>query len=535
MRTTLAVGLLGAGAVAAACAPASSPPTFAYQQNARFIVQVVQATQDSGRSPLVALDAKGNPAVSYLLALPVPKPGVLPEVIVPGTPQPPSVMLATASANVWTRIAVTGQRAIGKAQGLAPEIADENGYALPGVVTSLALDGQGKHHVAWSTPKGGVYYADDTSGQFGQKETITTDQAFGASIAVAPDGTPWVAYLRGITLDVASRIGGSWHIQDVTNIGGAPGVPSVRTAIRVGSDGNPVVAYGDNGRTAVARRSGTTWATEPVPGGGGYGVSLALDKDGNPHVAYYDTTGGVHRATSTGAAAWDVLTLGSTAPSSPGPGDRRWGTGIAVDDQGAEHVAWADTKANDVMLATAKSGGTSTAQAVPSSQAGWTPSVAVTPDGRTVAIAWFDSVNLDLDLAMPATGGLALARPTPTNQQPSSAPTSAASCSPNGTSLQITAPNGASASGFDTTCLAAPANTAVTVAFQNQDSTLHNFEIFTDSSATTRVGGASGLTDLVAPGTSATYKIDPLKPGSYFYRCDVHPAVMTGTFVVAAR
>jgi plastocyanin len=206
-----------------------------------------------------------------------------------------------------------------------------------------------------------------------------------------------------------------------------------------------------------------------------------------------------------------------------------------VDDQGAEYVAWADTKANDVMLATAKSGGTFTAQAVPSSQAGWTPSVAVTPDGKTVAIAWFDSVNLDLDLAMPATGGLALARPTPTNQQPSTGPTSAATCSPNGTSLQITAPNGASASGFNTTCLAAPANTAVTVAFQNQDSTLHNFEIFTDSSATTRVGGASGLTDLVAPGTSATYKIDPLKPGSYFYRCDVHPTVMTGTFVVAAK
>ena len=30
-----------------------------------------------------------------------------------------------------------------------------------------------------------------------------------------------------------------------------------------------------------------------------------------------------------------------------------------------------------------------------------------------------------------------------------------------------------------------------------------------------------------------TYQVDPLQAGDFFFRCDVHPTQMTGTFVVA--
>ncbi len=527
-RTKVALGLLGAGVIGAACAPASKPPTFPIAQGARYVVQVAQATQDSGRAASIALDAKGNPAVSFLLALPVPVPGVLPEVVVPGTPQPPSVMLATLASNGWTRTAVTGMNAVGKAVGLAPEIADQNNYALPGVQTSLAVDGAGKHHVVWSTPGGGVFYADDAGGSFGQKETITTDQAFGVSIALAQDGTPWVSYLRGVTLTVATKGANGWTTEDVATTGGAPGLPAVRTAIAVASDGTVVVAYGDAGTTKVATRNGGSWTTDTVPGGGGYDVSMALDKDGNPDVAYYDASGGIHRARRAGGS-WDVQTIGGTSPGAGGHGDARWGTGIAVDDGGDEFVTWADTKNDVIQLTTAKAGGAFSSLAMPSSQGGWTPALAVSPDGKKIAVAWFDSVNLDLDVALPAGGTLQLAEPTPTNHQPS-VPPPAASCSPSGTSLTVSAQNIA----FDTNCLAAPANTAFTLQFTNNDSgTPHNVEIFTNASATTRLGAATGPTDiLVGPG-SVTYKVDALPAGSYFFRCDVHPQQMTGTFVVA--
>ena len=61
----------------------------------------------------------------------------------------------------------------------------------------------------------------------------------------------------------------------------------------------------------------------------------------------------------------------------------------------------------------------------------------------------------------------------------------------------------------------------------------HNVEIFTDSSATTRLGGATGPGDTVTGPGSTTYKVNALPAGTYFFRCDIHPTQMTGTFVVA--
>jgi cytochrome c oxidase subunit 2 len=102
-------------------------------------------------------------------------------------------------------------------------------------------------------------------------------------------------------------------------------------------------------------------------------------------------------------------------------------------------------------------------------------------------------------------------------------------CSPNGTALQIAAKN----IHFDKTCLAAPANQPFTIEFDNEDPGVpHNVEIYTDKSAQTRLGGATGIQDVVTGPAKATYDVDPLKPGSYFFQCDVHPTAMSGSFVV---
>jgi plastocyanin len=85
---------------------------------------------------------------------------------------------------------------------------------------------------------------------------------------------------------------------------------------------------------------------------------------------------------------------------------------------------------------------------------------------------------------------------------------------------------------FDTNCLAAPAGKAFTIDFTNQDAVPHNVEIFTDSSTSTRLGGAKDAGDIITGPASVTYKVDPLKAGSYYFHCDIHPTVMFGTFVV---
>ena len=104
-------------------------------------------------------------------------------------------------------------------------------------------------------------------------------------------------------------------------------------------------------------------------------------------------------------------------------------------------------------------------------------------------------------------------------------------CQPSGTSLSVSAPPGASGSGFDATCLAAPTDKAFTVEFTNEDSVVHDWSLYRDPSATEHLGGGSAE-EPIAGGESTTYEVDALEAGEYFFRCDFHPTTMNGSFVV---
>ena len=124
----------------------------------------------------------------------------------------------------------------------------------------------------------------------------------------------------------------------------------------------------------------------------------------------------------------------------------------------------------------------------------------------------------------PAPGGGASPGETPP-------PGGGGACTPAGATLSVAAPSGASGTGFDTTCLAAPADEPFTVEFTNEDSVVHDWALYRDESAQEHLGGGT-VNEPVAGGQSQTYDIDPLEAGEYFYRCDFHPTTMTGTFVV---
>jgi len=81
---------------------------------------------------------------------------------------------------------------------------------------------------------------------------------------------------------------------------------------------------------------------------------------------------------------------------------------------------------------------------------------------------------------------------------------------------------------FDQSTITVPAGASVTMNFTNKDSIRHNFALYTDSSASTPI-----FVGQIISSSSVTYKFNaPTTPGSYFFRCDVHPTTMTGTFVV---
>ena len=521
-----AVALAGA-----ACAANGAPPNVRVQEGGGLVAQVVDSLNDAGRAPSVAVDKDGNPAVAYILLSAPLKKGQIPPPVIAGQPQPPAVILAIHTQGAWLRFSVTKQ-SLAPAKGEAEGLTFKDGSPVPGLHTAVAVDGQGNHHVAWDSAAG-LFYSEDSSGTFGDPQKVVDGQTFGVSLAVGPAGDPVIAFYRGSSVEVARRSGTSWVTQSVASLRGAGGADGRATAIQIGKDGTTFVAFGDGSSTEVASRSGSgkgSWSTATVSGPGGFGVSLALDGDGKGHVAYYDSGGGVHLATGSGSS-WQVADVASTAPATGGGGDARWTTGTGVDGKGGEYVTWADTKQNRVQLASGQGGQLATVP-VPDSLAGVTPSLAVGSDPASLALAWYDSANGNLQVATPAASGLALAFSPPPQPTGTPAPAPSASCSPNGTTIKVVAKGIA----FDTNCLAAPAGKSFTVDFDNQDpATPHNVDIYSASPASggKHLGGAKDASDVVLGVATATYQVSPLKKGTYFFQCDIHPANMFGTFVVA--
>ena len=119
------------------------------------------------------------------------------------------------------------------------------------------------------------------------------------------------------------------------------------------------------------------------------------------------------------------------------------------------------------------------------------------------------------------------AAPTPAPSASTSVP---ASGSAGGTSLTITATDGAATSGFDPKTLEGPANTAFTVVFDNQDATTgpHNWVLKDSTGAKVNIGDTS----FFAAPAKKEYQVPALAPGDYPFLCEVHPASMTGTLTI---
>ena len=116
-------------------------------------------------------------------------------------------------------------------------------------------------------------------------------------------------------------------------------------------------------------------------------------------------------------------------------------------------------------------------------------------------------------LALLTDGSSAATKPKPT-------------CKPEGTALSVAAQNEA----FDKDCLAAPPSTAFKIAFNNQDSDIHNVAIYD------RDHGDKALFkgEVIYGPKSITYSVPALPEGTYEFRCDPHPDSMIGTFIVGS-
>lgn len=520
-RSPLPIALaLGLAAAACGGAPAAFEDPLAGQER-RFVPQVADLLGDVGRGISITLDAEGNPHLAYLAFEEPVDEGQPPAGRPIGSPAVPAVLHAHLVEGLWTRTAVREEAEITPTES----------------ATGITVDGQGVHHVVWNQRPLGLAYANDQEGQFGEPDPVVLGPVSGASIAVGESGAPWIAWYQGSSVRTASGSPGAWIVETVATVGrGDAGLPA-RTSIGVGGDGQPVVAFTDPGTDTpmVGRReSSGDWSTEEIEdGGGGYAISLDLDAEGNPHVAYYtraeDGAAKVHHAHAVGGP-WEVTEVGSLQIRA-GAGDSGFlSASIALDDAGTHYVAWYGGADTGVALAGNERG---SFEEIPISAArtGASPAVAVAPDGSAVYVGWYDTRDMDLQMGTYGGGELVLARPVETTvSPPPPPPANGGQECPEG-SVQVTASTGASVNGFDQTSVEAPAGEEFSLCFDNQDTGVpHNVHVFDGADA-----GAPSLIDTGAPAPGPvvqTAEAPVLEPAGYFYICDAHPTTMTGTLEV---
>jgi plastocyanin len=470
---------------------------------------VVDVDGDAGAGLSMTSDADGNPQIAYL-AFEEEAGGEETPAADPFAPTLPAVKLAFLADEIWNRVAVA-----------------EEANVTAGDQTAVAVDTEGVHHVVW-TEEGELRYSSDAEGEFSKPEPIPSSGAEGPSIAVGEGGVK-VAFYEigtgpegpGALIRVATAPGkGGWSVETAAEAG-APSLP----ATGIGMTGREtLVAYGSEGQTLVARSTGGRWTSETVDPDGGEGVTMALDAEGVPHLAYF-TEGGEVRHAHPAGESWEISDI-ADAGGLPDAGS----AAIAVDPAGIHTIAWQTSDAT-IEFSTNEEGDFSDAEEVPSSESGTEPGVAAA-EGQAM-IAWYDTEGTEVQFALRSEDEPLLAVPSP-SALPGGGGAPAAECQPQGPGVAIEAPPGAVTEGFTTDCLAVPVGEPYTIDFNNQDpGQPHNVNVYTDDSATESLLMPPLEGQIIGP-DSITYEGDPIdEEGEYFFQCDFHAATMTGTFVVA--
>ncbi|MEA2521041.1 MAG: hypothetical protein QOI81_687 [Actinomycetota bacterium] len=541
--------ILGICVAALAGAACSTLPvaTVSYGSGTEFIPMVADNLDNVGMGNAVAMDKDGVPYISYFGfteklkkgAIPIPRPLL--------TPGVPSVLISSEKNNIWTHgaAAVAVPSVTGIVWPYAPAVDThlKNILATNTNGTDIAIGADGVPHTVWTGPDG-IWETDGGTAGLASVAThvLTVDPPLSEageigrpSIALDAAGTPWVAFTSTASgtgeVDVATPGNKGWDVTTVATLKGCNGCPAGNTQLLLTSNGMEV-AYADPsvgvmlatqpaaGSAATTTTPTTTWSTEKVAAKvAGIGLDATVAKDGTVLLSYYTGNGTVELTTGA-PGAWSTKKVADVVDPDPqAVGNATWTTGVAADDSGAVSVTWYDKGSDSVKLASGASASALAPVDTPGTLGGTEPALGVSPDGSNTYLSWYDVSTTSLLVGVLGSAkGVEIAAPSPT---PTALAQTATVCSPTGTNLSITALNTA----FDKSCLAAPADKAFKIVFDNQDPFNHNVAIYDSSNKVLFTGPLTA--------SPTTYHVGGLPAGTYKFQCDVHPTVMNGIFIVA--
>jgi len=199
-----------------------------------------------------------------------------------------------------------------------------------GLWSSLALDPvSGDPMVAYYDPGARALFLANRSNGVWSREVVDSsgDTGWMPSLAVDAEGKPHIAYFD-VTgrVDYAVRSGNLWTIQNIDSVGPIGGIRKISLA--VDPTGSPKIAYGGGGSffgtygyggLKYANWTGSHWQIQQVDAGPVSAVSLALDNLGNSRIAYTLVSGFPGLRDVRFAAwnrTWGIEILSSSADSS---------------------------------------------------------------------------------------------------------------------------------------------------------------------------------------------------------------------------
>lgn len=277
----------------------------------------VETVAGGGRDPSLALDLDGYPHISYYI----------------GSIKDSELRYARWTGSAWTTETV--------------DIAGNSGF-----FSSLVLDAAGNPHISYCDIVPGqedcidLKYAQWTGSNW-SIEAVDAAEDFGrySSLALDADGNPHISYQAGYPrygLQYAHRTGSDWAIETVDSAEGAGSF----TSLALDAAGNPHISYHDyyydskfKDTLKYAHWTGSDWAIETVDSSGimgeGEDTSLALDAAGNPHISYFDWTADELKYARWNGSAWSIETVDSHGGEF---------ASLALDTDDNPHIAYSSGK-----------------------------------------------------------------------------------------------------------------------------------------------------------------------------------------------
>jgi hypothetical protein len=208
----------------------------------------------------------------------------------------------------------------------------------------MKMTADGTIHIAWGGSPvgygGGLFYARYAAGILTMTNVNTASRGgtSGASLAIAPNGSVWVAYESSVSgncgIEVMTNTGGNWHVA-ASSVGGCFGnVPT----LGVESDGRVHLLFWSNhdiiDTIADGTPTGTFWQSADE-------FAMTFSPAGVPALLVERVNSGDHSlvVVSGGAVPDEVLTDNAGTV----PDEAVYPNAIAVDTVGKRHVVYSDT------------------------------------------------------------------------------------------------------------------------------------------------------------------------------------------------